>query len=220
MERIALVAGATGLVGSKLLKLLERNNSFEKVVVLSRKKISTTSAKTEIVLIDFDNIKEFSPMRITDIFCCLGTTMKKAGSKDAFYEVDHNYVVKLAELGKILGARGFYLISSLGADKNSRNFYSRVKGETENDVIGLNYSKTGIVRPSIIFGNRDERRVLEKLGIYIVKFISPIMLGPLKKYRGNLDVDIAETLVSDSLFEREGVKIYDSLEIGHKKSPI
>src|SRR2546422_227594 len=130
-RRTALLAGATGLVGGHVLRLLLADESYQKITVLSRRGLPVTSPKLQQRLIDFDHLADLDVPRVDDVFCCLGTTIKKAGSQEAFRKVDFGYVEALARIAARAGAKQFLLVSAIGADAKSRVFYSRVKGETE-----------------------------------------------------------------------------------------
>ncbi len=134
-QRKALLAGATGLIGGHVLDLLLADPAYGEVIALVRRPLDVEHDKLTGLVVDFDRLDEMpDPPAADDVFCCLGSTMKKAGSKAAFRKVDHDYVVATARLGLAGGARRFLLVSAVGAGASSRNFYSRVKGEAEDSV--------------------------------------------------------------------------------------
>ena len=207
----ALLAGSTGLIGKFCLNILLKNNVYDKVIIPVRKKTENENEKLYQLNINYDKISDFkNEMKADDIFCCLGTTMKKAGSKEEFYKVDFNYVYNLAKLCKDNGAKTFSLISSIGADKNSGNFYLKVKGETEDAIIKLGYDTTNIFRPSFLAGERNESRPGEKAGIFIMKLITPLLQGPLKKYRAIDAETVAEVMVKAAQYKSNAVNIFPS----------
>ena len=138
--KYALLAGASGLVGDRCLARLLDHPAYDRVTVLSRRPLARSHAKLHVELVNFDGLQSLGE-RCDDIFCCLGTTIRKAGSQEVFRRVDHDYPLALARIGKAAGARQFLLVSALGADAQSLVFYSRVKGETENDIAAIGLSK-------------------------------------------------------------------------------
>lgn len=207
----ALLAGSTGLIGRFCLNILLKNNVYDNIIIPVRKKTENENEKLYQLIINYDKISDFkNEMKADDIFCCLGTTMKKAGSKEEFYKVDFNYVYNLAKLCKNNGAKTFSLISSVGADKNSGNFYLKVKGEIEDAVIKLGYDATNIFRPSFLAGERSESRPGEKAGIFIMKLLAPLLQGPLKKYRAIDAETVAEVMVKAAQYKNNPVNIFPS----------
>src|SRR5262249_51254117 len=151
--------------------------------------------------------------RATDVFCCLGTTMKQAGSEAAFRQVDFTFVVSLASLALGAGARQFLLISSLGANPKARIFYSRVKGETEGAVSALPFEGRQIFRPSILVGERREQRTGESIGAAVMRGSAFAMVGRLRKYRPIAAATVAEAMVRVALRAPRGVNVFESDEI-------
>ena len=173
--KTALIAGATGLTGSQLLPLLLESDNYGNVIVLSRRPIKLDNSKAEIIVTDFNDLQtDLAGISIDDVFCCLGTTIKKAGSKDAFRQVDYQYCLDLAEQCLALGASHFLLISALGASTKSLSFYSRTKGELERDLKSLNYPSLTILQPSLIDGDRSEERFGEEIALKLMKPLSAI----------------------------------------------
>lgn len=183
-DRTALLAGATGLVGSHVLTRLLASPRYCKVLVLVRRPLGAMAPKLEQQMVDFGRIEVFSPsVAVDDVFCCLGTTIRVAGSQAAFRQVDHDYPVALARMAARNGVQRFAMISSLGADPGSSVFYSRVKGETEADVAALPLPHYWFLRPSLLAGQRAETRVGERLGLAVAGLIGPLMIGALRRYR-------------------------------------
>ena len=179
----ALLAGATGLVGSHLLIRLLAHPSYTRVEVLVRRELPIHHPKLAPRLVDFEHLHADPGNAADDVFCCLGTTIGKAGSQEAFRRVDHDYPLALASLAKAAGAQQFLVVSSLGADALSSVFYSRVKGETERDIAAVGLPKSIFMRPSILRGERQEVRAGEKLGILVGRLLAPLFIGSLRKYR-------------------------------------
>jgi uncharacterized protein YbjT (DUF2867 family) len=213
--KTALIAGATGLVGSQCLARLLREPVYERVIALVRRPLPQSDPRLDQRVIDFDRLgAEGSDFPgATDVFCCLGTTIKKAGTQEAFRLVDFTYVVGLAAQSLEHGARQFLLISSLGANQASAIFYSRVKGETEAAIAALPFEGRQIFRPSILVGERAENRPGERAGIVAMKGAAFLMLGPLRKYRPIAAATVAEAMVRVALKAPRGVNIYESNEI-------
>ena len=163
--RTALLLGATGLVGGHVLDLLLASPRYSRVRVLGRRRLARTDAKLDSQEIDFDRLARHAELfRVDDVFCCLGTTIAKAGSQEAFRRVDLSYVVEAASLASEAGAEQFLVVSAVGADPDSRVFYNRVKGEMEAGVKRLPFRAVWILRPSLLLGEREEFRLGEKVG--------------------------------------------------------
>ena len=184
MSRTALLAGATGLVGSHILQRLLADSAWTRVVTIGRRLIPQRHDKLEQRTVDFGALPSLSDLpHVDDVFCCLGTTIKQAGSQTAFRRVDHDYVVALAQAGLRSGTTQFLLVSAIGADPESRVFYSRVKGETEADVRKLRYPATQIFRPSLLLGERAEFRLGERIAMMAGPLLSWLLFGRLRRYR-------------------------------------
>ena len=180
--KTAIIAGYTGLIGGQLLSILLESNNYESVIALGRRNLDIQHPKLVQQKVDFNDI-QLEAKKIDDVFCCLGTTMKKAGSKESFRLVDFQYPVSLASFCLNKGARQFLLVSSIGADAKSGIFYNQIKGEVENTVSKLGYPRLDIFRPSLLFGDRGESRVAEDLGKAAMKLFGFLFLGSLKNYK-------------------------------------
>lgn len=182
--KTAVLAGASGLIGKQLMYKLLESAFYQKVIVLARKEIPIKHPKIEQIILDFDQMPRYQEqLKGDDFFCCLGTTMKNAGSKEAFYKVDYTYCLELGKIASQNHAKSFNLVSVIGADTNSSIYYSIVKGKLEKALEELHFSQLNIFRPSILAGNRFEFRLGEKIGIGIAQVISPLLLGSLRKYK-------------------------------------
>ncbi|MFT5701467.1 MAG: hypothetical protein ACI8ZB_004362 [Desulforhopalus sp.] len=182
--RKALIVGASGLVGGHCLQALLDDDNYSEVTALVRKPLLKTDRKLRVVITHFDNLEhDLSNIQAHDVYCCLGTTIKKAGSQEAFKRIDYTLVVTVAELMQRQGAEQFLVISAMGADTSSKVFYNRTKGEMEVAIQGLGYPCIRIIRPSLLLGNRDEFRLGEKAGAILTPVLKPFMIGSLKKYR-------------------------------------
>ena len=195
-RRTALLAGATGLVGKHCLQRLLASDTYERVRVLVRRPVGIKSDKLEEIRVDFDQLESLSMTSVDDVFITLGTTIKAAGSQQAFYKVDHDYVVATAKLGKRAGATRLALVSSIGAGSPAGNFYLRVKTETERDIQTIGYECVEILRPGLLVGERQEKRTGEALGIAAAKLVGGLFIGPLRQYRPIEAADVAEAMVA------------------------
>jgi uncharacterized protein YbjT (DUF2867 family) len=201
----AAVAGSTGFIGSILLNLLKDDESFEKVAVLSRKPLQP-SEKFDVL------VGDLSQQKLNEIdvaFCALGTTIATAGSKDAFYHVDHDLVMDFARNAKAAGAKTFVLISSVGANPKTSNFYLKVKGETEKDLEVIGFDSLIILRPSMLMGERKEFRFGELIGKGVMTLVNPLMFGALSKYKGIEGSTVAKAMVRLGKESLTGVHILE-----------
>ncbi|GAA0340391.1 oxidoreductase [Bacillus carboniphilus] len=214
-RRSALVVGATGLIGKELVKLLLEDTSYDFVEVWVRKPIEIQHSKLHQKIINFDELSVQAINRTYhDVFCCLGTTIKKAKTKEQFKKVDLEYPVELAKLVKQHGVEHYLVISAIGADASSSIFYNQVKGKLEGTLQSLNLPRLSIFRPSILMGNREEFRLGERLGISVVSFLKFALVGKLKRYRGIYGKEVAKGMVVTALSEATSpVWIYESEEI-------
>jgi uncharacterized protein YbjT (DUF2867 family) len=209
--RTALLLGATGLVGGHCLDLLLNDSAYGKVVMLGRRLIRTEHAKLEQHLVDFEHVADFaSVIRADDVFSCLGTTIKKAGSKENFRRVDFTYQFETARLAAEQGARELLFVSALGADARSSIFYNRVKGELEEAVSKLAYEAVNIFRPSLLLGERAEFRLGESVAELPMRYVSFLMVGPLRKYRPVHARAVAAAMLKVAKEQRTGTNIFES----------
>jgi uncharacterized protein YbjT (DUF2867 family) len=208
MNKTALIAGASGLTGGYLLNLLLESPEYSSVIAYVRKSSGLTHPKLKEIVVDWETLQE--PVAAEDIFCCLGTTIKKAGSQEAFRRVDYNYPLQLAQLQYRGGSQQFLLVSAMGADAKSSIFYSRVKGELEHALQSIGYKSLHIFRPSFIAGPRKESRTGEKIGLAIFSILSPLFIGPLKKYAPIQAEHIARAMLRTAQKNEQGTKVYDS----------
>lgn len=196
MNKTALVVGATGLVGNFCLEMLVASQLYQKIIVLSRKRLTPQLFGVENIVTDFSNLSELQPkLSVDHVFCALGTTMAKAGTQQQFRKVDFEYPLKIAEIAKAAGAKKFLLVSAIGADSQSKIFYSRVKGELEEAIEKLNYESLLIFQPSILLGKREDFRWGEMIGKQVAKALSFMFVGALKPYKGINAIDVAKAMV-------------------------
>lgn len=214
--RIAVVVGATGLVGSTLCRQLIDDARFDQIIVLSRRPLPLEHRRLQVAEIDFDLLDEWTPdFEIDTVFCALGTTIAKAGSEDAFRAVDHDLVLTVARLAQRAQCTHFILISSAGADPDSASFYLRVKGETEESLRSLGFPHTVALRPSLLDGDRTEFRKGEQRLLRIGRALRPLMIGPLERWRPT-PVELVATAMRDLAQPgRRGFEIVDAPQIAH-----
>lgn len=181
--RVMLV-GATGLVGGHCLTQLLADDTFTEVVVPSRRALPLEHPKLTVQILDFAKLREHPELFQVDmVICCLGTTRRKAGSRSAFRQVDYGYTRDVAELAMQQRVRCFILVSALGANSQSTFFYNRIKGRAEWAVRTLSFRTVHLVRPSLLLGKRRERRRREGLARWWLRLLSPVLLGPLRRFR-------------------------------------
>lgn len=221
-EKTALIAGASGLVGSELLHILLESPNYARVKAVVRKPMDVRHPKLDQVLADFDHLEQWREhLSATDVYCCLGTIIKKAGSQEAFRKVDYEYPVKLALLAKEQGAERFLVVSALGADAGSRIFYSRTKGQMEEQLKRSGLSALHIFQPSLLMGERQEFRFGEKLAAFLSPLYSPLMVGKLRKYKPVSARRVAAAMHNAAQSAPAGVFTYPSdriVEISRSKN--
>lgn len=211
MSRIALVAGATGLVGSCLLTRLLADTRYERISVLSRRPLALTHSKLQVLITegDYSDLGALdNKLRADDVYCCLGTTMKTAGSRDAFERVDFHMVVNLAQAAKHAGARHFMVVSAAGAAEKSLAYYSRVKGRMERTVAEMGFEACHILRPSLLMGERTEHRTGEKLAQRAAPLMKLLLRGPLQQYRPIEADEVAQAMITLAWRKSSGVHIH------------
>jgi uncharacterized protein YbjT (DUF2867 family) len=214
MGKTAIVIGASGLVGSEIVKQLLVDEDYSKVKLFLRKEIPFSNSKLQQYIIDFNKLDASSDLINGDVvFCCMGTTIKVAGSQDAFMKVDYTYVLNFAQLAKRNGIDKFIVVSSLGADKNSANFYLKVKGDVENDLTRLKFKNLIIVRPSMLLGDRKEFLLGELIGKKIMKGLAFLFVGKLKKYKAIEASTVAKAMLMLSKNELSDVAIFENARL-------
>ena len=194
--KTALLFGATGLVGSHLLNLLISNNNYSKIKVFVRSSIELNDPKIEIIQTDFNNLKNHrEDIKGDDCFFCIGTTKKNSPDKNEYKRVELEVPKQVAQIAKSNLVNSFVFVSSGYADPKSSGDYLKFKGLVEEELKRLNFSKLGIMRPSFLLGNRQEKRVGEKIGIFVFKLLSPLFLGPLKKMKPIHSATVAKAMI-------------------------
>ncbi|OAX45275.1 MULTISPECIES: oxidoreductase [unclassified Paenibacillus] len=211
-ERQALVIGATGLVGGLLVRSLLQNPAYGRIRVLVRRPLEMEHPKLEQHVVDWEQLEEQKDLfrDVDDLYCCLGTTIKKAGSQENFRQVDFHYPVKAAKLAKEYGVSQMLVISSMGADAGSRVFYSRTKGEMEEALTDIGFRSLHIFRPSLILGDRKEKRLGEQLAAHAMTFLDRWMKGRVDKYRAIQASTIARAMMNIALVQTNGNHVYSN----------
>ena len=217
--KTALVFGSTGLVGGNLLRLLIKDEKYKKIKVFVRSSTSKIDPKIEVVQTDFtklENIK--SEIKGDDCFFCIGTTRKKTPNKQDYINTEYNLPLSIGKICSDNNVQNFTYISSLGANPKTSNLYLKNKGMAEEELRKLNFKKFIVIRPSFLIGKRKEERFGEKIGIFAMKCISPILVGDLKKYKSINAEIVAKSMIniSNSELQSGAFEPPQLLQIGRK----
>ncbi|ANE45651.1 oxidoreductase [Paenibacillus swuensis] len=212
--KTALIAGASGLIGNELLHILLRDDTYARVVAVGRSKLAVEHPKLVQHQVDFDRLQDAeSWLEADDVYCCLGTTIKKAGSQEAMRRIDVEYPLALAKLARIRGAQTLAVVSSIGADPAASSFYLRMKGELEEGLKALAYDALHIFQPSLLLGNRAEFRLGEKAAEILAKPLSAVLFGSMRKYRPIHARVVAAAMFRASQQPAQGAVTYTSDQI-------
>ena len=215
MERKALIAGATGLVGSELVKLLLDRRYYSRITVLVRTRMNVTHPRLEQLVINYDELEQVPAEKFegTDLYCTLGTTRKKAGSKEQFERVDYVYPLALGRMAKRHGASRLLVVTAMGADDRSMFFYNQVKGKLERDLQALNLNRLYIFRPSLLTGNRQEYRFGEQAAAKLGRMFPFLFQGAMSKYRPIPAKQVAEAMLVTAASNEAASRVIPSDEI-------
>jgi uncharacterized protein YbjT (DUF2867 family) len=208
----ALIIGASGLIGRELTDLLLQSSQYQEVLIFVRKPLDIQHPKLTQIIYHFDR-PDTSLIQADDIYCALGSTIKKAGSKEAFRKIDFEYPLQIATAGLQNGTSQFLIVTALGSDPDSMIFYNRVKGEVELALEQTGYQSLHIFRPSLLTGNRTEKRSGEDFAKVLAKVIDPLLRGPLRKYRSIKGKQVAQAMLRIATMQIPGTHRYDSDEI-------
>ncbi len=211
--RTAIVAGATGLVGGHCVTDLLASDRYGSVIAVGRRPLDRAHPKLRQVMVDFADLESARDLAADDVFCCLGTTIGKAGSRDAFRQVDFGYPMALARATLGQGAQQLLLVSSLGADPDSRTFYLRVKGDLEAAIRKLPFTAALVFRPSLLLGERKDLRLGERVSAMAMLGLSPLMRGRFSRLRPIRAADVARAMVRAAQLETGGYSIFESDQI-------
>lgn len=209
--KTAILIGATGLVGGHCLDQLLQSPAYSKVVAVSRRPVPVKHKKlVRVETPSFENLgAALEGVKADDAFCCLGTTIRQAGTKAEFHRVDYGYALEFAHRVLRNGARHFLLVSAIGAQARSPIFYNRVKGLLEKDVIALGFPETSIFRPSLLVGDRSDVRPAEAISTRLSAMIAPFLRGPLRSMHPITGADVAAAMVACARLEdAKGLHIY------------
>jgi uncharacterized protein YbjT (DUF2867 family) len=207
--KTAIVFGSSGLVGSHLLNLLIENNNYSKIKLFVRSIPKINDSKIEIIKTDFNNLENYKEdIKGDDCFFCIGTTKQNAPDKDEYKRIERNIPFEVAQIAKLNLVNSFLYVSSGFADPKNSGTYLRYKGDVEEELKKLNFLKLGIMRPSFLMGIRKEKRIGEKIGIFLFKILSFLFLGPLKKLKpihsetvANAMIIVAQNDFQQTIFE-------------------
>lgn len=212
--KTALLIGSTGLIGSQLLQLLLESKEYEKVITFVKRDTGINHPKLTQHCIDFDKPETYKELVIgDDFFCTIGTTINKAGTKEAFRRVDFEYPKQFATFALQNKVKQFLIISSLGADATSSNFYLKTKGEIEDFLKNCDFESVAVLQPSLLLGNRTEFRFGEKIGAFFMKTFSFLLIRNLKKYKAITSKTVAKALVTIAQQNNRGFTVYESDKI-------
>ena len=211
--KTALLFGSSGLIGGDLLKILIQNSHYNKIKIFVRSEPKVNDAKIEIIKTDFNNLKNnIEEIKGDDCFFCIGTTKKNSPDKNEYKRIERDIPIEIAQIAKSNLVNSFLYVSSGFADPKNSGAYLRYKGEVEEELKKLNFSKLGIMRPSFLLGNRKEKRVGEKIGIFLFKLITLLFLGPLKKMKPIHSEKVAKAMINISKGDFQQT-IFESNEI-------
>lgn len=209
--RTAIIAGATGLIGKQLLEKLLASERYDRVIALTRSALPLTNPKLQNLITNFRDLATvLAGAPADDVFCCLGTTMAKAGSKQNFYEVDFEYPLALARATLALGARQYSLVSALGADSSSSIYYNKVKGEVEGAIRALDFETIHIFRPSLLLGPRNEKRPGEDVAKALYKIFGFAIPA---KYKAIQASTVATAMIAFASKDLKGIYIHESRQL-------
>lgn len=207
----ALIAGATGLVGKALVRLLLEKEYYDEIVILSRRELAIKDNRLKVVIVeDFDNLADHKDqLDVHDVYCAIGTTRKKAGSKEAFLKIDVEYPLELAKLTMNQPSfQQFLVVTSVGANSDSPLFYNQAKGKVEDALVELNMRSLKIFQPSLLIGYRDEFRLIEELAKFLSMILSFFIVGSKKTLWSIRGDEVADAMYKIAKQNKEGVKRY------------
>ncbi|WP_071394974.1 NAD-dependent epimerase/dehydratase family protein [Bacillus tuaregi] len=213
-KKTALIAGASGLIGNELLHYLLEGAEYDRVTAIVRVPLNITHPKLEEKIISFDEMDHDKELfAVDDVFCCLGTTIKKAKTKEAMYKIDVEYPVQMAQLASEKGAKKFLIVSSLNANPHSSIWYPKMKGQLEEKINQIPFQSIAIMQPSLLLGDRDEFRLGEKAGEIFFTFFACLFIGPLKKYKAIQGRTVSLAMYRIAQMNKTGIHIYPSEQI-------
>lgn len=214
MTKKAILLGASGLIGKNLLTQLLNSPDYTEVLAIGRRTLNIKHPKLKELIVDFDHIDQYAAdIRGDVVFCCLGSTNSKTPDKVQYKKIDYQYPLDVGSIAQNNGATSYHLVSAIGADVNSSIFYPKTKGEVERDLKVIPFKSIYIYRPSLLDGDREEKRTAEKIMIGLMRFLNPLLIGELKKYRSIKIETVASAMLKQSLTDKKGMFIYASDQI-------
>jgi uncharacterized protein YbjT (DUF2867 family) len=221
--KTVLLAGATGLVGGEVLKRCLDDSTIGKIIVPTRRALSIKHAKIQNIVMDLVDVEKqtelssaignASQTKLDAYICCLGTTIKAAGSREAFIAVDRDLVCRLAEISQAFGASNVVFISSVGATRQTSNFYLRIKGETEDVLEKMKFQRLDILRPGVLIGARSDNRPGEAIAQKLSFLYNPLLRGPLRRYRAIAAEAVAHAALMLLNKREEGIFVHENKEM-------
>jgi uncharacterized protein YbjT (DUF2867 family) len=211
MAKIAVVAGSTGLIGKALIRQLCADPAYGKVIALVRRPGSFNQPGVDELVVAYDKLEDYADRIKGDvIFSCLGTTKKQTPDRKAYFKIDHDYPLQVAQIASRNNVAQFHFISSIGANTKATAFYLSTKGKAEQDIAEVSFVSLHIYRPSFLNGPREDKRLVEKAGIALFAVLKPLMIGPFRKYRSITDHDVAAAMIRQSNQGQPGIHYYES----------
>lgn len=213
----ALILGATGLIGSAVLRLLVNNDRYSHIYVITRAELPFDDAKIyAITATEEDVLSKLENISVDHFYCCIGTTKNKVDSNEEYIKIDHDYPIKVGQYLKNNGCTTISIVTCVGANIDSSNFYLKLKGQVEASIIGLNFQSTNIYRPSLLIGKRNESRPLERIAQSLSPLLDLLAFGNYDKYQSVKATDVAAAMLNISLLDKPGIHIYHTKEIKEK----
>ncbi|MGB3463824.1 MAG: oxidoreductase [Cyclobacteriaceae bacterium] len=214
-NKSALIIGATGLVGNELTQRILSSDDYSQINIISRSKTTFDDYRITETNDDFENLSQHpEQFNVDDVFCCIGTTMKKAGSKEKFVRIDYHYPMEIARLSlKEPSVKNFLIVTAVGANPDSSIFYNQVKGELERDLQKLDFKSLHIFRPSLLLGDRNEFRIWESVAKAFSAFLSFFLIGSEKKIWAIQSEKVAEAMHNVAREGKQGTYFYEPAKI-------
>ncbi|AMQ01318.1 hypothetical protein AY601_4478 [Pedobacter cryoconitis] len=213
-HRKAILVGASGSIGRSLLQDLLNDVHYTEVLVLVRKKLTIQHPKLNQLVIDFDQLSAYAAdIKGNAVFCCLGTTKSQTPDQQQYRQIDYQYPLDIARIALTNGAESYHLVSAMGADETSSFFYNRTKGEVERDLKAIPFKSIHIYRPSLLDGERSQKRFGESMMNKLMHIINPLLVGKWRKYRSIKVGAVAKVMVAQSLNDQKGIFTHPSDQI-------
>ena len=208
--KTAVLLGASGLVGGYCLQTLLTDSLYARIHLLGRRELAAARhPRLAQKVVDFDALSQSDFAGADEVFCALGTTMRKAGSQQVFHRVDVDYPLAAARLSRKAGAKQFLLVSSVGADAAAKNFYLKTKGQLEQEIGKLGFKALHIFRPSLLLGKREEFRLGERIAMATLPLLNFAMMGGLRRYRAISAATVGKAMVAAARREESGTFVYE-----------